>query len=108
MSFFPGKDPLPGDAFACDAIEHLIIPRTTDLGGFSGAPRASEQPAAAGRAVHLLRPHGSGGAAGPAKRWMSGRIRISACRPSPIFSTAKSATWTASARKRSFAPAIST
>ncbi|AYG58329.1 pirin family protein [Rhizobium jaguaris] len=35
MSFFPGKDPLPGDTFACDAIEHLIIPRTTDLGGFS-------------------------------------------------------------------------
>ncbi|MDI7861452.1 pirin family protein [Rhizobiaceae bacterium n13] len=35
MSFFPGKDPLPGDAFACDAIEHLIIPRSTDLGGFS-------------------------------------------------------------------------
>ena len=35
MSFFPGKDPLPGDAFACDAIENLIIPRTTDLGGFS-------------------------------------------------------------------------
>jgi redox-sensitive bicupin YhaK (pirin superfamily) len=35
MSFFPGKDPMPGDAFACDAIENLIIPRTTDLGGFS-------------------------------------------------------------------------
>ncbi|MBB3608535.1 pirin family protein [Rhizobium sp. BK602] len=35
MSFFPGKDPQPGDIFACDAIEHLIIPRTTDLGGFS-------------------------------------------------------------------------
>ncbi|MEF0939520.1 pirin family protein [Rhizobium sp. BR 362] len=34
MSFFPGKDPLPGDSFACDAIEHLIIPRTSDLGGF--------------------------------------------------------------------------
>lgn len=34
MSFFPGKDPLPGDAFACDAIEHLIVPRTADLGGF--------------------------------------------------------------------------
>ncbi len=34
MSFFPGKDPLPGDAFACDAIEQLIIPRSTDLGGF--------------------------------------------------------------------------
>jgi redox-sensitive bicupin YhaK (pirin superfamily) len=35
MSFFPGKDPLPGDSFACDAIEQLIVPRTTDLGGFS-------------------------------------------------------------------------
>lgn len=34
MSFFPGKDPLPGDAFACDAIENLIIPRTSDIGGF--------------------------------------------------------------------------
>ncbi|MEZ2222266.1 pirin family protein [Rhizobium sp. RCC_161_2] len=34
MSFFPGKDPQPGDAFACDAIEHLIIPRTSDIGGF--------------------------------------------------------------------------
>src|SRR5215813_6266534 len=35
MSFFPGKDPLPGDAFACDAIERVIVPRTSDLGGFS-------------------------------------------------------------------------
>ncbi len=35
MSFFPGNDPVPGDAFACDAIEHLIIPRTSDLSGFS-------------------------------------------------------------------------
>jgi redox-sensitive bicupin YhaK (pirin superfamily) len=35
MSFFPGKDPMPGDVFACDAIEHLIVPRTTDLGDFS-------------------------------------------------------------------------
>ena len=34
MSFFPGKDPLPGDAFACDAIETLIIPRSSDVGGF--------------------------------------------------------------------------
>jgi redox-sensitive bicupin YhaK (pirin superfamily) len=34
MSFFPGKDPLPGDAFACDAIENMIIPRTSDIGGF--------------------------------------------------------------------------
>lgn len=35
MSFFPGNDPQPGDAFACDAIENLIIPRTSDIGGFS-------------------------------------------------------------------------
>ncbi len=35
MSFFPGKDPDAGDAFACDAIENLIIPRTSDIGGFS-------------------------------------------------------------------------
>lgn len=34
MSFFPGKDPQPGDAFACDAIEQLIIPRSSDIGGF--------------------------------------------------------------------------
>lgn len=32
MSFFPGNDPHVGDAPACDAIEHLIIPRTSDIG----------------------------------------------------------------------------
>jgi len=32
MSFFPGPDPIAGDAPACDAIEHLIIPRTSDIG----------------------------------------------------------------------------
>lgn len=35
MSFFPGKDPVAGDAFACDAIEQLIIPRSSDIGGFA-------------------------------------------------------------------------
>jgi redox-sensitive bicupin YhaK (pirin superfamily) len=36
MSFFPGKDPQAGDAYACDAIAHVIVPRTVDLGdGFS-------------------------------------------------------------------------
>src|SRR4249919_634386 len=35
MSFFPGKDPRPGDAPACDALERVIVPRTSDLGGFS-------------------------------------------------------------------------
>ena len=35
MSFFPGKDPAPGDAPASDAIELMIVPRSVDLGGFS-------------------------------------------------------------------------
>jgi redox-sensitive bicupin YhaK (pirin superfamily) len=35
MSFFPAKDPLPGDKPACDAIEHVIVPRTADLGDFT-------------------------------------------------------------------------
>jgi hypothetical protein len=34
MSYFSGKDPAPGDAPACAAIEQLIVPRTVDLGGF--------------------------------------------------------------------------
>jgi redox-sensitive bicupin YhaK (pirin superfamily) len=36
MSFFPGKDPAPGDKFACDALKQVIVPRTSDLGdGFT-------------------------------------------------------------------------
>ena len=34
MSFFPGEDPAPGDGRAADLIEQLIIPRTSDIGGF--------------------------------------------------------------------------
>jgi len=34
MSFFPGTDPEPGDAFACDAIQTLVIPKVSDIGGF--------------------------------------------------------------------------
>lgn len=34
MSFFPGNDPHPGDAFACDAIQTMIIPTARDIGGF--------------------------------------------------------------------------
>jgi redox-sensitive bicupin YhaK (pirin superfamily) len=34
MSFVPTKDPVAGDAQSCDAIETIIIPRATDLGGF--------------------------------------------------------------------------
>jgi redox-sensitive bicupin YhaK (pirin superfamily) len=36
MSFFPGKDPVAGDAYSCDALAHVVVPRTVDLGdGFS-------------------------------------------------------------------------
>jgi redox-sensitive bicupin YhaK (pirin superfamily) len=34
MTFFPAKDPAPGDAPACEAIELMIVPRSVDLGGF--------------------------------------------------------------------------
>ena len=34
MSFFQGQDPAPGDRLSCDAIERVIVPRTTDLGDF--------------------------------------------------------------------------
>ncbi len=34
MSFFPGKDPALGDARASDAVAHVIVPRTVDLGDF--------------------------------------------------------------------------
>jgi len=36
MSFFPGRDPDPGNAFQCSAIKQVIVPRTADLGdGFT-------------------------------------------------------------------------
>jgi redox-sensitive bicupin YhaK (pirin superfamily) len=35
MSTHPADDPMPGDAWSCDAIEQVIVPRARDLGGFS-------------------------------------------------------------------------
>jgi redox-sensitive bicupin YhaK (pirin superfamily) len=35
MSHLPADDPIPGDAWSCDAIEQVIIPSAKDLGGFS-------------------------------------------------------------------------
>src|SRR5258707_5676308 len=35
MSFFPGKDPVAGDAPTCDAVDLMIVPRSVDLGDFS-------------------------------------------------------------------------
>ncbi|WP_192256310.1 pirin family protein [Mesorhizobium caraganae] len=34
MSFFPGRDPEPGDAFASDQIELMVIPNAKDIDGF--------------------------------------------------------------------------
>jgi redox-sensitive bicupin YhaK (pirin superfamily) len=34
MSWLPDQDPLPGDKRSCEAIEHVIVPRARDLGGF--------------------------------------------------------------------------
>lgn len=34
MSFFPGRDPVAGDAFASDQIELMVIPNARDIGGF--------------------------------------------------------------------------
>ncbi len=34
MSFFPAKDPVPGDAQSSEAIAQVIVPRSVDLGGF--------------------------------------------------------------------------
>ena len=34
MSHHPADDPMPGDIFACDAIDMVIVPRARDLGGF--------------------------------------------------------------------------
>ena len=35
MSFFPARDPEPGDAFACDQIELMVVPNARDIDGFS-------------------------------------------------------------------------
>src|SRR4029078_591123 len=36
MSFFPGKDPAPGDKYQCDALKAVIVRSTADLGdGFT-------------------------------------------------------------------------
>jgi redox-sensitive bicupin YhaK (pirin superfamily) len=46
MSWQPGQDPIPGDPLSCSAIEHVIVPRARDLGGFEvrrALPAAQKQ-----------------------------------------------------------------
>lgn len=40
MSFFPGKDPAPGNAPQCQAIAQVIVPRSVDLGDDFSVRRA--------------------------------------------------------------------
>jgi redox-sensitive bicupin YhaK (pirin superfamily) len=35
VSFFPGKDPAPGDAGAADGIDLIVVPRSVDVGHFA-------------------------------------------------------------------------
>src|ERR1700687_5114185 len=35
MSFFPAKDPAPGDARAANAIDLVVVPRSVDVGHFA-------------------------------------------------------------------------
>ena len=62
MSFFPGKDPAPGDKYQCDAL------KTGDRAAhrrprrrLHGAPRAAVGAVAHGRAVRVLRSFRAGG-----------------------------------------------
>ena len=34
MSRFDCDDPIPGDSRSCDAVEHIVVPRARDIGGF--------------------------------------------------------------------------
>src|SRR5450432_1162125 len=46
MSTLPDLDPIPGDRRSCAAIEHVIVPRARDLGGFEvrrALPSAQKQ-----------------------------------------------------------------
>src|ERR671922_2246698 len=46
MSWLPVEDPIPGDKRSCDAIEHVIVPRARDIGGFDvrrALPSAQKQ-----------------------------------------------------------------
>jgi len=35
MSFFPGKDPAPGNPQECEAVAQVLVPRSVDLGDFT-------------------------------------------------------------------------
>ena len=46
MSWLPDQDPIPGDKRSCDALEHVIVPRARDIGGFEvrrALPSAKKQ-----------------------------------------------------------------
>ena len=54
MSWQPAIDPKPGETFACDAIDMVIVPRARDLGGFSVRRALPSSAATNGRAIYFL------------------------------------------------------
>ena len=76
MSFFPGNDPTPGDAFACDAIELMVIPNAKDIGGFE-VRRACRPPSAGWSARSSSSTAWARRSCAPTRRSTCARIRIS-------------------------------
>jgi len=92
MSFFPGKDPAPATKYACEAIAHVVVPRTSRSRRrlFSCGARCRRR-ARAWSGPFIFFDH-----FGPAE-FRAGNgldvraaIRISGSPPSPICSTARS------------------
>ena len=104
MSFFPGKDPAAGDVYACEAIDQVIVPRTVDLGEASRCGARCLRRARAWSARSSSSTISGRPSFAPAPASTCGRIRISGSRPSPICSTARSCTATASAPRRAIRP----
>ena len=91
MSWQPAIDPKPGETFACDAIDMVIVPRVRDLGGFS-VRRAlpSTQRQMVGPFIFFDQMDLPNFCWAPA--WMSGRIPISAYQLLRTFLTGRSFT----------------
>ena len=97
MSFFPGKDPEAGNAYQCDAISQVIVPRTVDLGDFAvrrALPSARTRMVGLSYSSIISAQRNSV----PVTGLMSALTRISGLLPLLTCSTARSCTAIASAR----------
>ena len=106
--FLPRQGSGSGRRISATPSPHVVVPRTVDLGDGSrcGARCRRRARAWSGRSSSSIisaRPNSA-----PATAWTCGRIRISGLPPSPICSTARSCTATASAPRSRSSPARST